>query len=111
MTLCAFQLVFGRLYSEFNVTCIYLVSLATFHLGSLLCALSRSSAMFIVGRAIAGCGGSGLSSGTIALFAGALPPQGLPMYIGSLGIVYGMAAVLGPVVGGIITNSYLSWRW
>ncbi|KJZ69116.1 hypothetical protein HIM_11495 [Hirsutella minnesotensis 3608] len=111
LTLCAFQLVFGRLYSQFDVKAIYLASLATFHLGSLLCAVSRSSTMFIVGRAIAGCGGSGLSSGTIALFAGALPPHKLPLYVGALGIVYGIAAVFGPVVGGLITHSHLSWRW
>ena len=111
LTLCAFQLVFGRLYSEFGIKLVYLASLATFELGSLLCALSPSSTAFIVGRAIAGCGGSGLMSGTIALFAAALPAKRLPFYIGAVGVVYGLASVLGPVVGGVITNSHLTWRW
>lgn len=111
LTLCAFQLVFGRLYSQFSIKIVYLASLVTFELGSLLCALSPSSTAFIVGRAIAGCGGSGLMSGTIALFAAALPAKRLPFYIGAVGVVYGLASVLGPVVGGLITNSYLTWRW
>ncbi|POR36837.1 Uncharacterized protein TPAR_02955 [Tolypocladium paradoxum] len=111
LTLCAFQLVFGRLYSQFRIKIVYLASLATFELGSLLCALSPSSTAFIAGRAMSGCGGAGLMSGTIALFAAALPAKRLPFYIGAVGIVYGLASVLGPVVGGLITNSYLTWRW
>ncbi|KAK2616555.1 hypothetical protein QQS21_000598 [Conoideocrella luteorostrata] len=110
-TLCAFQLVYGRLYGKFNTKAIYLASLAIFEIGSVLCAASPSSTVFILGRAVAGFGGSGLMSGTIAIFANALPSDGLPLYLGAVGVVYGLAAVLGPVVGGLITNSHLTWRW
>ncbi|KYK54409.1 major facilitator superfamily transporter [Drechmeria coniospora] len=111
LTLCAFQLVYGRLYSQFPIKVIYLASLAVFETGSLICAVSKSSTAFIVGRSISGLGGSGLMSGTIALFASALPSSRLPLYLGSVGVVYGLASVLGPVVGGLITNSHLTWRW
>ncbi|OIW30033.1 major facilitator superfamily transporter [Coniochaeta ligniaria NRRL 30616] len=99
MTLCAFQLVFGRLCKHFNAKVVFLTSLAIFEIGSLLCAVSPTSAVFIVGRAIAGCGGAGLTSGTIALLAASLPARGLPLYIGAVGIIYGVASVIGPVLG------------
>lgn len=67
--------------------------------------------VFILGRAIAGVGGSGLMSGTVAIFASALPSDRLPLWLGALGVVYGLTAVLGPVIGGLITNSHLTWRW
>ncbi|KAK2028471.1 major facilitator superfamily transporter [Colletotrichum zoysiae] len=111
MTLCAFQLVFGRLYSQFDIKIVFLASLAVFEIGSLVCAASPSSAAFIAGRAVAGLGASGLQSGCLVLISAALPAKKLPTYVGAIGMVYGVAAVLGPVVGGLITNSYLTWRW
>lgn len=111
MTLCAFQLIFGRLYSTFNVKLVFLASLAIFESGSVLCAVSPTSTAFILGRAVTGCGGAGLMSGAVALFAASLPTERLPLYVGAMGFVYGVAAAGGPVVGGIITNSYLTWRW
>ncbi|KAK1996786.1 major facilitator superfamily transporter [Colletotrichum falcatum] len=111
MTLCAFQLVFGRLYSRFDVKAVFLASLAVFEAGSLVCATSPSSAAFVAGRAIAGLGAAGLQSGCLVLISAALPAKKLPTYVGAIGMVYGVAAVLGPVVGGVITNSHLTWRW
>ncbi|KAI0127292.1 major facilitator superfamily transporter [Xylariales sp. AK1849] len=110
MTLCAFQPVFGRLYNQFNKT-IFLASLAIFEIGSFICGLSPTSVVFIVGRAIAGCGGAGLQSGSLVLISATLPADKLPLYVSGIGVVYGIAAVVGPVVGGMMTNSYLTWRW
>lgn len=44
-----------------------------FELGSLLCGVANSSDMLIIGRAIAGMGGSGLSSGAISIIAASAP--------------------------------------
>ncbi|KAK1981584.1 major facilitator superfamily transporter [Colletotrichum cereale] len=111
MTLCAFQLIFGRLYNQFDIKIVFLVSLAVFEIGSLVCAVSPSSTVFIAGRAVAGLGASGLQSGCLVLISATLPAKKLPTYVGAIGMVYGVAAVLGPVVGGVITNSRLTWRW
>ncbi|KAM7210495.1 major facilitator superfamily transporter [Rhypophila decipiens] len=111
MTMSAFQLVFGRLYGNFEAKSVFLISLALFELGSVLCAACPSSEMLILGRAIAGVGGAGVCSGVFALFALALPASKLPTYICAMGTVYRLSAVLGPIIGGVITNSRLTWRW
>lgn len=66
--------------------------------------------MLVFGRALSGVGAAGLYSGVVALFALTLPAHRLPLYVGAMGTIYGIAAILGPVVGGVITNSYLTWR-
>lgn len=52
---------------------IYLIFFLIFELGSLLCATAQSSTMLIVGRAVAGMGGSGLLNGGLTIMAGAVP--------------------------------------
>lgn len=111
MTLCSFQMIYGRLYQQFNIKIIFLLALAIFEIGSLICALSPTSTAFIIGRSIAGLGAAGLQSGSVVLMSALLPPKKLPFYLSLLGVFYGVAAVLGPVAGGLITNSYLTWRW
>jgi len=79
-------------------------------LGSALCGAAQSSPMFIVGRAIAGLGASGLMNGVLTILAAILPPHRLPRVMGlnvSLGQV-GMACC--PLIGGALTE-YTTWRW
>jgi predicted MFS family arabinose efflux permease len=51
---------------------------AVFELGSLICALSISSKMFIVGRAVAGMGTSGIVNGTYTIIAACVPMEKRP---------------------------------
>ncbi|KAM7199761.1 major facilitator superfamily transporter [Naviculisporaceae sp. PSN 640] len=112
MTMSAFQLIFGRLYREFPAKVIFMTSLLLFESGSLICALSPTSRAFIFGRALAGVGAAGLYSGVVALFVVTLPKKKLPAYLGAMGTLYGFCSVLGPMIGGVITdNEKLGWRW
>jgi MFS family permease len=65
ITNCAFQLVFGKLYTFFNVKATFLTSILLFEAGSALCGAAPNSVAFILGRSIAGLGSGGILSGVV----------------------------------------------
>ncbi|KAK4233285.1 hypothetical protein C8A03DRAFT_39019, partial [Achaetomium macrosporum] len=56
---------FGKVYAHFNVKWIFLCALAIFEIGSVLCAATPNSVCLIVGRAVAGLGATGISTGAL----------------------------------------------
>ncbi len=52
-----------------------MIFLGVFELGSLLCGVAQSSKMFIVGRAVAGMGGSGLMNGGLTILSACVPME------------------------------------
>jgi MFS family permease len=81
-----------------------------FMLGSLLCGVAISSNMFIIGRAVAGAGASGIYSGCLSIIAVVIPLSKRALYNGILGSLFGVATVAGPLIGGVLTTK-ASWRW
>lgn len=67
LTQCASQLLFGKVYSVFNIKGTFLGSLLLFEIGSAICGAAASSIVFIIGRAIAGIGAAGILSGIVSL--------------------------------------------
>ncbi|KAL8649061.1 MAG: hypothetical protein Q9226_005735 [Calogaya cf. arnoldii] len=57
LTICAFQLAFGKCYSIFSIKAVFLTAIGIFELGSLICGVAPSSNALIIGRAIAGMEG------------------------------------------------------
>lgn len=110
ISICAFQPLTGKIYQQFSLKISYLTFLFTFEIGSLICALSPSSVVLIIGRAVAGAGASGLFSGALVIIAHCIPLRLRPIYTGIIASMFGIANVIGPVVGGAITQN-LSWRW
>ncbi|KAI9671122.1 MAG: hypothetical protein M1831_005208 [Alyxoria varia] len=109
---------FGRIYGMASIKVTYLVSLALFILGSLICAIAPQSKVLIVGRAIAGLGSAGILSGSFIVAAHATPLKARPTYTGVVGLFFSIGSVVGPLIGGLFTSNaavggqrWGGWRW
>ncbi|KAF2191557.1 MFS general substrate transporter [Zopfia rhizophila CBS 207.26] len=110
LTVCAIQPLTGQIYNYFPVKATYITFISIFELGTLICALAKSSKAFIVGRAVAGMGGAGLFNGSMVMITAAAPPKVRPLMISISVAMVGIGGVIGPVVGGAVTE-HLGWRW
>jgi len=66
--------------------------------------------MFIVGRAVAGAGAAALFSGGMTIVGYSVALRKRPIYIAALSSMFGIASVVGPILGGALTDK-ASWRW
>ncbi len=81
-----------------------------FLIGSALCGLARSMTELIAFRAVQGLGAGGLIVLVQASVGDVVPPRERGRYQGLFGAVFGFAAVMGPLLGGVIVE-HLSWQW
>ncbi|TLD07692.1 hypothetical protein PgNI_11005 [Pyricularia grisea] len=108
--LCAFQLLFGRLYIEYTPHWVFAAALLIFEIGSLFAAVAPFEAILILGRTVQGIGAAGILSG--ALFLGSLvaPLTMRSMIVGMLGGTAAVAMVSAPMLGSAFA-AHVNWRW
>ncbi len=89
---------------------IYIADILIFATGSLVVALSPVFWVALLGRAIQGFGASGIFPVAAAVIGDTFPPEKRGSALGMIGAVFGVAFLIGPVLGGIVLK-FLTWHW
>ncbi|KAF2464463.1 efflux pump antibiotic resistance protein [Lindgomyces ingoldianus] len=110
LTITAFQPLFGNFYKYFNAKLVYLISIAIFEVGSVICAAAPTSSVLIFGRAFLGFGAAGLLQGALAIIGYSVRLDKVPLYQGVVVSSLGISVCTGPLIGGALTD-HASWRW
>jgi EmrB/QacA subfamily drug resistance transporter len=101
---------FGKLTDTHGRRTIMLVAIGIFILGSLVCALAPTMSILVIGRGLQGVGGGGLIPIAQTIIADLVTPRERPMVQSYTSVVFMSASVLGPVLGGLLTD-HLHWSF
>jgi EmrB/QacA subfamily drug resistance transporter len=101
---------YGKLADQYGRRPMIFTAMTTFLVGSVLCGVAQDMTQLIVFRAIQGLGSGGFMPLAQIIIGDLVPPQERGRRQGSIAIVFAVASVVGPVLGGMVTD-LLSWHW
>ena len=110
LSLASLILLGGSLGDRFGRRRVFVVGVVWFALASALCGLAVNPEMLIAARVLQGVGGALLTPGSLAMIQGAFAADDRAPAIGAWSGLGGVAAAIGPFVGGGLID-YASWRW
>ncbi len=102
--------IFGKLSDMYGRKWFYIGGILIFLLGSVLSGLSTDMAQLITFRGIQGLGAGIMMANAFAIIADLIPPAERGKWQGAFGAVFGLSSVIGPTIGGFLTDN-LNWRW
>ncbi len=100
----------GKLGDQYGRKVFFQAAIVIFLCGSALSGLSRTMTELIAFRAVQGLGGGGLMVGAQAIVGDIVSPRERGRYQGLFGAVFGVASIIGPLLGGFFVEQ-LSWHW
>jgi EmrB/QacA subfamily drug resistance transporter len=102
--------IWGKLADLWGRKPVILAGITTFLVGSVACGLAPSMGTLIAARVLQGLGGGGVQPIAMTLMGDMFAPRERARIQGLSGAVWGTAAIIGPILGGVIVRA-LSWRW
>lgn len=99
---------FGKLSDLFGRRPVFLFGIGVFMIGSLLCGLTGEMWQFVLARGVQGLGAGALFPIAMAVIADLFAPSERGRYQGLFGAVFGLSSLLGPAIGGLITDT-IGW--
>ena len=101
---------YGKLGDLYGRKRLLQTAIVIFLVGSVLCGIAQNMTELIAFRALQGLGGGGLMVLAIAVVGDIIPPRERGRYQGFFGAIFGLATIIGPLLGGFFVDN-LSWRW
>jgi EmrB/QacA subfamily drug resistance transporter len=102
--------IYGKLSDLYGRKWFFFGGIALFLVGSILCGLSHNMLQLIIFRALQGIGGGAIMGNAFAIIGDLFAPAERARWQGVLGGIFGLASVIGPALGGWLTDN-ASWRW
>ncbi len=100
----------GKLTDIYGRKWFYVAGLSIFIIASILCGLSQTIMQLILFRGLQGIGGGIMIANAFIVVGDLFPPSERGKYQGLVAAVFGLSSVIGPILGGFITDNY-GWHW